>query len=79
MNANTLAPGNIFTHVGTILFNMAVNPVSGKLYVTNTELPNHVRFEGPGVHGGSTVQGHLSESRITVIDPVGPAPSTRSI
>ncbi|MBW2667764.1 MAG: thrombospondin type 3 repeat-containing protein, partial [Deltaproteobacteria bacterium] len=73
INANTLAPGSVqqFDHVGTILFNMAVNPVNGKIYVSNTELPNHVRFEGPGNHGGSTVQGHLSESRITVIDPVG--------
>jgi DNA-binding beta-propeller fold protein YncE len=69
LNANTLAPGSVFDHAGTILFNMAVNPVNGKIYVTNTELPNHVDFEGPGVHGGSTVQGHLSESRITVIDP----------
>jgi len=64
----------IFDHVGTILFNMVVNPSNGKLYVTNTELPNHLRFEGAGNHGGSTVQGHLSESRITVIDPtVSPA------
>jgi DNA-binding beta-propeller fold protein YncE len=72
INANTLAPASIqeFDHVGTILFNMAVNPSSGKVYVTNTELPNHVDFEGPGVYGGSTVQGRLSESRITVIDPV---------
>ncbi len=61
-----------FNSVGTILFNIAVHPISGKLYVTNTELPNHVRFEGAGDHGGSTVQGHLSESRITVINPVGP-------
>ena len=72
IDANTLASGSLkqFSGVGTILFNMVVNPVSGKLYVTNTESPNHVRFEGPGVHGGSTVQGHLSESRISVIDPV---------
>ncbi len=69
VNANTFAAGNIFAGVGTILFNMIVNPSSGRLYVTNTELPNHVRFEGPGVYGGSTVQGRLSESRITVIDP----------
>jgi YVTN family beta-propeller protein len=60
-----------FDHVGTILFNMVVNPVTGKVYVTNTELPNHVRFEGPGDHGGSTVQGRLSLSRVTVIDPLG--------
>ena len=73
VDANSFAAGNIFTGVGTILFNMAVNPVSGRLYVTNTELPNHVRFEGPGVHGGSTVQGHLSESRITVIDTAVPS------
>ncbi len=71
IDASTLAPQPVpeYDHVGTILFNMAVNPVNGKVYVTNTELPNHVRFEGPGVHGGSTVQGHLSESRITVLDP----------
>ncbi|MFT4519319.1 MAG: YVTN family beta-propeller protein [Halioglobus sp.] len=71
INANTLASGSIveYDHVGTILFNMAVNPISGKVYVTNTELPNHVDFEGPGIYGGSTVQGHLSESRITVLNP----------
>jgi DNA-binding beta-propeller fold protein YncE len=75
IDANTLAPGSIaeFDHVGTILFNMAVNPVNGKIYVTNTELPNDTRFEGPGDHGGTTVQGRLSESRITVIDPSGPS------
>jgi YVTN family beta-propeller protein len=77
IDANTLAPGSVdqFDHVGTILFNMVAHPdpQNGKLYVTNTELPNHVDFEGPGVHGGSTVQGHLSESRITVIDPSGPS------
>jgi DNA-binding beta-propeller fold protein YncE len=76
IDANTLAAGSVqeFDQVGTILFNMVVHPdpQNGKIYVTNTELPNHVRFEGPGVHGGSTVQGHLSESRITVIDPSGP-------
>jgi sugar lactone lactonase YvrE len=73
VNANNLTKGNIFSSVGTILFNMAVNPVNGKVYVTNTELPNHVRFEGPGDHGGSTVQGRLSESRITVLTPSGPS------
>jgi DNA-binding beta-propeller fold protein YncE len=70
-NANTLndnpASLEIFDHVGTILFNMVVNPTSGKILVSGTELPNEVRFEGPGVHGGSTVQGHLSESRISVL------------
>ena len=53
--------------VGTTLFNMAVNPVSGKVYVSNTDSQNLTRFEGPGITGGSTVQGHLAEARITVI------------
>ena len=71
INANTLSLGSIqeFNHVGTINFNLAVNPVTGKVYVTNIESPNHVQFEGPGDFGNSTVQGHLSESRVTVIDP----------
>lgn len=75
INANTLATGSIveYDHVGTVLFNLVVNPVTGKVYVTNTELPNHINFEGPGIHGGSTVQGRLSESRITVLDPTGPS------
>jgi DNA-binding beta-propeller fold protein YncE len=82
MNANTLATGTIFQHVGTILFNMVRNPVSGRIYVTNTESPNLTMFEGPGTYAASqafceqsptdkacTVQGHLSESRITVLNP----------
>lgn len=73
LNANTLAAGSFFRHVGTILFNMAINPTTGKLYVSNTESPNHVRFEGPGNHGGSTVQGRLSETRLSVLDPAGPS------
>ncbi|MDG2306721.1 MAG: hypothetical protein P8R42_19125 [Candidatus Binatia bacterium] len=56
-----------FAHVGTILFNMLVNPANGKLYVTNTEARNEVRFEGPGILG-TTVRGRLHEARITVLD-----------
>ncbi|MEZ7981366.1 MAG: hypothetical protein QMC74_16920 [Myxococcota bacterium] len=73
VNANTLAKGTVFESVGTILFNMVVNPASGKLYVTNTESPNEIRFEGAGIHGGSTVQGHLSETRISVLDLAVPS------
>ena len=73
-NANVTSPADFnlveYAGVGTILFNMAVNPVSGKVYVTNTESPNHIRFEGSGHHGGSTVQGHLSRSQISVLDPI---------
>ena len=59
---------SFFSGVGTVLFNMATNPVSGKVYVSNTEARNEVRFEGPGTFGGSTVRGHLHEARITVLD-----------
>jgi YVTN family beta-propeller protein len=62
-----------FAGVGTVLFNMAVNPLSGKLYVSNTEARNEVRFEGSGA-GGSTVQGRLHEARISVIDGTSVAP-----
>jgi len=69
LDAVTLEPGAAFPHVGTVLFNLAVNPVTGELYVSNTESRNAVRFEGPGAFGGSTVQGHIAEARVTVIDP----------
>ena len=59
--------GTVFTGVGTILFNMVVNPVSGTVYVTNSDAHNEVRFEGPGKFGGSTVRGHLHEAHITVL------------
>jgi DNA-binding beta-propeller fold protein YncE len=67
IDANRFTQTAAFAHVGTTLFNMAANPVTGTLYVTNTEAFNDVRFEGPGTFGGHTVQGHLAESRITVI------------
>lgn len=63
-------PGGHYSGVGTILFNMIVNPVSGRVYVTNTEAINQTRFEGAGDRLGRqhTVQGHLHESRITILD-----------
>jgi YVTN family beta-propeller protein len=67
INADTLAQTAFFTGVGTTLFNMVTNPVSGKLYVTNSDSQNLTRFEGPGEFGGSTVQGNLAQMRVTVI------------
>jgi YVTN family beta-propeller protein len=67
IDADSWAQVAVHAHVGTTLFNMAVHP-GGDLFVSNTESINEVRFEGPGIVGGSTVQGHLAESRITVID-----------
>jgi YVTN family beta-propeller protein len=57
-----------FAHVGTVLFNMAVDPASGALLVSNTEANNEVRFEGPGTTGATTVRGDLHRARITVIE-----------
>jgi YVTN family beta-propeller protein len=64
--ANPPAQAASYVGVGTTIFNMAVNPVSGKVYVSNTEARNEVRFEGPGSIS-TTVQGHLAEARVTVI------------
>ncbi len=63
-----------FPHVGTILFNVVTNPVSGAVYVSNIESNNFEQFEGPGLFGGSTVQGHIAEARITVIKNGSVAP-----
>ncbi len=49
-----------FSGVGTILFNMAVHPHSGDIYVSNLESRNHIRFE-------PEVRGHITESRVTIL------------
>ncbi|MBX3027277.1 hypothetical protein KF840_20460 [bacterium] len=69
-----LASNNTVVGVGTILFNMAVRPDNGKIYVSNLESRNHVRFE-PLAAGG--VQGHIAESRITIIN--GTTPTARHL
>ena len=74
VDTSTLAMKATYSHVGTTLFGMAVNPVSGALYVTNTESRNDLRFEGPGTYAGATLQGHLAESRVTVINGAAVTP-----
>lgn len=80
-NAATPTETQAFSGVGTILFNMIVNPVNGKLYVTNTEAQNRVRFEGFGDYVSqlgpkpsgdpASVRGNLHQARVTVIDSGG--------
>jgi len=60
------SPVTAYSGVGTTLFNMAVNPVSSDLYVSNTEALNHIRFEGSGARGTS-LRGHYLENRVTII------------
>ncbi|WNG34124.1 hypothetical protein F0U61_11165 [Archangium violaceum] len=72
--AQLAGSAGFYSGVGTTLFNMAVNPVNGKVYVSNTEARNDLRFEGPGTFAGSSLRGHLHESRITVLGSSGVAP-----
>ena len=67
LNADTLEVETAWAGVGTVLYNLAVHPISGDVYVTNTEARNMRRFSGPGVFGGSTVQGHLHEARVSIL------------
>jgi len=71
-NANPPTLTTSFAHVGTTLFNMVVNPTTGKVYVSNTDAHNEVRFEGH-TPGFTSVVGNEVDSRITVIDPASNA------
>ncbi len=80
-NANPPAPvtgpAGVYAHVGTTLFNMVVNPATGKVYVSNLESNNQQRFEGANTFSGSqvhpspSVRGKIALSRITVLDGAG--------
>jgi DNA-binding beta-propeller fold protein YncE len=72
IDSSALAVKGAVPHVGTTLFNMAVNPATGKLYVSNTDAHNDVRFEGN--RGAdhlpfTSVRGNIVDSRISVVDP----------
>ncbi len=77
INANANPPAQLggtsgsYRGVGTVLYNMVVNPVNGKVYVSNTEAGNEKRFEGPGTFAGHSIRGNLHQSRITVLGPGG--------
>lgn len=71
--------------VGTVLFNLATKPGTDLIYATSTEAINHVRFEGPGTAYNKpsadpdSVQGHLHEARIAVIDPASCTVNSRHL
>ena len=69
IDANAALPAVVsqVSGVGSTLFNMAVHPASGAVYVSNTNAQNHIRFEGPGT-AASTVRGRIAESRISVVN-----------
>jgi DNA-binding beta-propeller fold protein YncE len=70
-------PAGVYSHVGTTLFNMTVNPANGKVYVSNLESNNMQRFEGANLFAGGvtqpspSVRGKIAFSRITVLDGAG--------
>lgn len=66
-SSNLAVETNRWSGVGTTLFNMAVHPVNGKIYVSNIDANNQVRFAGQGTNS-TTVNGHLADNRITIID-----------
>ena len=69
IDANAVTPAvtdTKYAGVGTTLFNMVFS--NNKLFVSNTESLNEVRFEGSGAKSKGTVKGHMIDSRITVID-----------
>src|SRR5688572_9287886 len=75
INATVTTPSQSgsWSGVGTTIFNLAVNPVTGRVYVSNTDARNEVRFEGPGSIS-TTVQGRLAEARITVLNGTAVTP-----
>jgi len=62
IDAATAAIVDVFTGVGTSLFNLGVHPTDGRIVVTNLEARNEVRFE-------PNLRGNFIRNRITSIDP----------
>ena len=58
--------------LGTTLFNLAVHPTDGRVFASNTEARNEVRFEGSGARG-TTVRGRIADNRISVATPASGA------
>ncbi|MBK8231684.1 MAG: hypothetical protein IPK72_14115 [Candidatus Eisenbacteria bacterium] len=66
ISTTTLAVERVWGGVGTTLLDLAVHPTSGRIYVTNLEARNDVRFV-------PNLRGSFAQNRITVIDPVSGA------
>jgi YVTN family beta-propeller protein len=52
--------------LGTLIYNLGVHPVNGRLYVTNTDALNHIRFE-------PNLRGKFLRTRVSIVDPAAPA------
>jgi len=61
--APTPAVVKTVAHVGTILFDVSVQPGTGQVFVADTDARNGVRFE-------PNLRGHLVQTRLSRVDPV---------
>jgi|GEM_PF-368531 len=74
LDPNNLAAGPIGRHsgVGNALFNLAVNPANGSVYVSNMDARNELIYEGRGKRSPvQTLRGRFIQNQITVIDASG--------
>jgi DNA-binding beta-propeller fold protein YncE len=65
ISTSTLTVTANFTGVGTLNYDLEVNPSSGVIYVTNHEALNLVRFE-------NNLRGNFARMQVTIINPLGP-------
>ena len=65
-DAGTPAVIRTVSRVGTILFDAAVHPGTGNLFVPNTDARNLVRFE-------ENLRGHLVQTRVSIVNTVSGA------
>lgn len=59
---NGLTVSKYYSHLGTLNLGLAVNPVSGNLYVANTDALNLIMFE-------NNLNGHIVNHQITSVNP----------
>ncbi len=64
-NAPTPSVLQYYNGVGTLNYDLTVNPNTGKIFVSNADAQNLVRFE-------PKLNGSFYRQRITIIDPAGP-------
>ena len=64
ISANAPTPSVVSTvsHVGTMLFDVEVQPGTGDVWVPNIDSRNLVRFE-------PNLRGHLVQTRVSIVDP----------
>ncbi len=67
LDANSPVPVPTYVdNLGTLMFNIGVHPLTGHVYVTNTDALNHIRFE-------PALRGSFLRTRVSIVDPVAPA------